>query len=196
MNRIFAALIIISSVLMLIFDPKLALPAMSQAGNEAAALSLRLLAVYSVWTGLLQIVEETGLGGKVQKLLYPVIRFIFGKDTPPQAAKCIAINMTANMLGVGGAATPMGIDAIRHLGGQDQTRATLPMIMLLVINSSGLQLLPTTIIGLRQGAGSTAAGSIVPAALIVTAISFVLSIVLCKLCEKLFPHAKRTRRKK
>lgn len=174
----------ITSILALIFtNPSLIIPEMTSATWNVCVLCAELLAVYTIWMGLLEIVDQSGLGAKLAKLLSPIIKWLF-KIKDEEAIKYIALNMSSNMLGLGNASTPMGIKAMQKL--DDGTgKITSAMIMLLIINSTSIQLLPTTVIGLRATAGSTTPTDILIPTLISTILTCIFGIFTAKLCEKL-----------
>jgi len=98
--------------------------------------------------------------------------------------------MSANILGLGNAATPMGIAAMKKLDDGNEI-ANHSIIMLIIINSTSLQILPTTIIGLRAAAGSNSPADIIIPTLIVSALTFCLGIILAKICEKIYKKVKK-----
>ena len=152
---------------------------MITASGSAVNLAVKLIAVYAVWLGLIEIVKATQLSRKLSALLSPLIDLLFGK-VENKAKDYIAMNMSFNMLGVGNAATPTGIKAFNALeDGSD--KATASMVMLLVINATSIQLLPTTIIGMRVTAGSLNATDIIIPSLIATVVSTVVGVLLVKL---------------
>ena len=161
------------------------------AASGAFELALELCAVYAVWLGILELVEASGLSAKLAKLLHPFIKKIF-KINDIETEKYIALNMSSNMLGLGNASTPLGIAAMKRLDNGSGV-ATHAGIMLIVINSTSIQLLPSTIIGLRAAAGSTNAGDIILPTLLATICTFVLGISLVFLIGKI--KNKFTRRK-
>ncbi|GHV02198.1 nucleoside recognition protein [Clostridia bacterium] len=190
MNRIWSFVMILSLSLLLIAGPEKALGGMLAASNEAVTLSLTLLAVYAVWLGILSIVEHTGLSNALSRLLKPVIRFLFGKNIAPETEKYISVNMSANLLGMGGAATPMGIKAIRSMD-DGKGAATDAMIMLFVLNASGISLIPTTLIGLRGAAGSKAPADIILPTLIAVIASAVFGTLVVKGIQRLGKRRKK-----
>jgi len=153
---------------------------------EAVQLCVRLAGGFALWSGLIAIIEKTGAIDKLAKLFRPALSRLF-PQTNDEARRYIALNFTANVLGLGNAATPLGLDAMRtmsgELGGSD--RASDAMIMFLVINASSLQLFPTTVVALRAAAGSTQPASILAATLISTGISTVAAIVVCLFFRKI-----------
>jgi len=192
MNKIWSLVIVLSLCLLLFTGPQNALTGMIAASNEAVSLSITLLAVYALWLGILSIVEYTGLSKGLAKVLKPVIRFLFGKDISPETEKYISVNMSANLLGLGGAATPMGIKAI---GSMDDGKgaATDPMIMLFVLNAGGISLIPTTLIGLRSAAGSSAPASIILPTLLTVIASNIFGITIVKLIQKFGKKRKKAK---
>ena len=117
-------------------------------------------------------------------------RWYDGSQTMTEAEKMIALNMSANMLGLGNAATPMGISAMKRLD-DGSGKATPAMIMLIVLNSTSIQLLPTTVIGLRASAGSTSPSDIILPTLLATICTCLLGIFLVKACHKIFRRKKK-----
>ncbi len=174
----------LSSILvLLITNPAGILTEMISASTKALNLCLQLCAIYAVWLGILQLVDASGLSEKLAKLLRPFIKWLFRVDDV-ETQKAIALNLSANILGLGNAATPMGINAMQKLDDGTGT-ANFAMIMLIVVNATSIQLLPTTIIGLRTSAGSTNPADIIFPTLITTFITTALGIVLVKAIDKI-----------
>ena len=191
MSKIWLCLMIIAMGIITFLNPSLALTSFSSAGDTVVKLCISLVGIYAIWLGFIQILEETGLSNKIAKILSPIINFLFDKPNK-EAKKQLAINISSNLLGLGNAATPSGIKAMEQMqDGSD--KATYPMIMLMVINSASIQLLPTTVIGLRAAAGSSSAGDIILPTLLTSFISLLLGIILVKLLT--FLHKKRTLKK-
>lgn len=170
---------VVCSICLLIFsNPANVLSVMIGASTDALTLALELCAVYAVWMGLLEIVDACGLSQKLAKLLHPVIKWLFKIDDI-ETEKMISLNMSANMLGLGNAATPMGIAAMKRLD-DGSGIATPAVIMLIVLNSTSIQLLPSTVIGLRAAAGSVAPADIILPTLISTICTCAVGIGLAK----------------
>ena len=179
MDKIWICIMLLSLIFLLFNSPETALTSMITASGSAVNLAVKLIAVYAVWLGLIEIVKATQLSRKLSALLSPLIDQLFGK-VENKAKDYIAMNMSFNMLGVGNAATPTGIKAFNALeDGSD--KATASMVMLLVINATSIQLLPTTIIGMRVTAGSLNATDIIIPSLIATVVSTVVGVLLVKL---------------
>ena len=175
-------------------DPSNILNSMIDASSEAFTLCIELCAVYAVWMGILELVEASGLGEKLAKLLHPIIKKLFKIDDV-ETEKMIALNMSANMLGLGNAATPMGINAMKRLDDGSGT-ATPAIIMLIVLNATSIQLLPSTVIGLRASAGSSSPSDIILPTIIATACTCILGICLVKLCNHLRERLKNNKKRK
>ena len=183
MNKIWMFLIIISISALLFIDPKLVLSGLISGSNKAVKLSFELLAIYAVWVGIFNILELTGISKWLTKILSPLIDLIFGKkNLSPKAKEYVSMNMSANMLGMGGAATPMGIKAIESMNEDNNSgNVTYPMTMLIILSCTSLQLLPTSIIGIMTNAGSTNASSIILPSLLAGFLSTIVGILLVKL---------------
>ena len=193
MNRIWFVMIVGSLCALVWINPEGVLPTMLSACSDAFNLALELCAVYAVWLGILELVEVSGLSQKLAKLLRPFIRRIF-KIKDEEAEKMIALNMSANILGLGNASTPMGLGAMKKLD-KGQEKASHAIIMLIVVNATSIQLLPTTIIGLRTSAGSTTAGDIILPTILCTIFTFVLGISLVLWCSKIRTKLAKRREK-
>lgn len=180
-----------SILVLLITNPSAVLSEMIGASASALSLCIELCAVYVVWLGILELVDASGLGEKLAKLLRPLIKKIFKIDNT-ETEKIIALNISANMLGLGNAATPMGIKAMQSLDDKSG-KANFAIIMLIVLNATSIQLLPTTVIGLRTSAGSTNPSDIILPTLIVTFCTTLLGIILVHTTDKLSKRFRRRR---
>ncbi len=192
MNKIWFVMVVGSICFLLWRDPSSVLDSMIDASGEAFSLCIELCAVYAVWLGVLELVEASGLSEKLAKLLHPLIKKLFKIDDK-ETEKMIALNMSANILGLGNAATPMGINAIKRLDDGSGV-ATNAMIMLIVLNATSLQLLPSTVVGLRSSAGSTSPSDIILPTIIVTFCTCLLGICLVKLCNHIRDKLKRKKK--
>ena len=179
MNIVFSVIIVVSTVLLLLIDPSLVLPALMDSSVKAVELSLKLLSIYAVWMGILKICDASGLSAKLAHGLRPIIRFLFGNVSEP-AMEALSVNMSANILGMGNAATPAAMAAIRHMD-EGKRVANYAMIMLVVLNATSLQVIPTSIISLRQSFGSANPSDIILPSLIASTAATVLGVVLVML---------------
>ncbi len=196
MSKIWLFMIVSSLFVLVLTAPEQALMTMMGASANGVQMSIEFLGIYAIWLGILQVLDDTRLSHKLSQLLSKPIRMIFGQ-TNPETEKNICLNVSSNILGLGSAATPFGIKAMQGMdeGGE---LATKGMIMLVVINSIGIQILPTTVIGLRALAGSSSPSCIIWPTVVSTFVPAILGVILVKLIYRkgvkaLFhrPHAKR-----
>ncbi len=156
--------------------------------KEAVSLCITMLGIMAMWTGMMQIAKKCGLVGSFTKALRPVIRFLF-PDLPRGHVvnEYIAANMIANILGLGWAATPMGLMAMREFKklNNNSEIASHDMCTLLIINISSLQLIPVNIIAYRSQYGSVNPAEIVTAGIIATFISTLAGVIFAKLAKKI-----------
>lgn len=130
--------------------------AMEGAGS-AIEMCIGLLGVMCLWTGIAKISENSGLTGVFSRILKPITKIMFpGLKNGSRALNAIVMNMVANLLGMGNAATPLGIAAMKELDKQNEKKgiASDEMCMFVVINTASIQLIPATVIALRQLFGS------------------------------------------
>ena len=168
-------LLVISGILTLTFiNPNLAFSSLLDGSENAINLSIKLWAIYSLWLGLLHIIEETKLNEKIAKILTPLIKFLFGKTDEKTSAQ-ISLNITSNLLGLGNASIPSGISAMENLS-KGKNYLTTSMLMLLILNSCNLQIIPSTIISLRATHGSINSADIILPNLIASFLSLILGI--------------------
>ena len=130
--------------------------AFADSAADAIQLLLTLAGVICLWSGLMKIAERSGLNALMARLFAPLLRVLFPHlDKNGTAFEAITMNISANLLGLGNTATPLGLRAIKELnGGRD--RASDEMVLFVVMNTASLQLLPTTLGALRQSSGSAA----------------------------------------
>jgi spore maturation protein A len=165
--------------------------AVFESASEAVTLSIGLISVLVFWLGIMRVAEKAGILRGLAKLFRPIITRLFPeipKDHP--AIGYILSNITANIFGLGNAATPMGIKAMEQmkaLGGSDN--ASRSMITFLALNTSSLTIIPTTVIAIRMQYNSVSPTEIVGTTIIATAISTISAILIDR-----FYHYKRTRR--
>ncbi len=153
-------------------------------GAAAVEMTLTLAAVMMVWGGLMQVAERAGLTGLISRALSPLLRLLFpGMDPKSSAARAISMNVSANLLGLGNAATPFGMEAMRRLQEANPLKDTASrnMITFVVLNTASIQLIPTTIAGLRAKYGSANPMDIMPAVWLVSLSALIVGQVLNRL---------------
>lgn len=124
-----------------------------QAGGEAVSMMVTLMGVMALWSGMMRILEASGDAGRVGRLLRRVLKPLFPESLSEESWRAMGVNIAANMMGLGNAATPAGIEAAGLLARQGDA-GLRALAMLLALNNSGLQLMPTTVIALRASFGS------------------------------------------
>ena len=148
-------------------------------GTSAIKLILDIMPLLVIWMGLMQIAEKSGLINLIAKLMTPILSKIFPSiPKEHEALGYIASNIAINMAGLGSAATPFGLKAMEKLQelNSDKERATPAMITFLVLNTSGVTIIPTTIISLRLAAGSANPTVILPTCLLATLTSTIAGL--------------------
>ncbi|MDK8179436.1 nucleoside recognition domain-containing protein [Paenibacillus sp. UMB4589-SE434] len=148
--------------------------------KTGVSVSFGLISIMVFWLGMMRIAEDAGLLQRLAKLLGPIVRYLF-PDVPRNhpALGFIMSNMSANLLGLGNAATPMGIRAMQELQkiNPDKSVASPAMCTLLAINTSSITLIPTTLIAIRMNFGSAHPAEIVGTTLIATIIATIAAIL-------------------
>lgn len=153
----------------------------------AVSLAVTMLGIMSFWSGILEIGNGAGLTEQLAKRMRPVLAFLF-PHLPAEhpAMQDMAVNMIANMFGMGWAATPAGLSAMKHLkeyNGESST-ASREMCTFLIINISSLQLIPMNMIAYRSQYQSVNPAVIVGPALLATTVSTLVGVLYCKIRDR------------
>ncbi|MGN0807088.1 MAG: nucleoside recognition domain-containing protein [Candidatus Coproplasma sp.] len=184
MNAVFITICLISAILMLIFSPTQFLPAVLAGGEDALKCALTLFCIYAFWMGLSAVAEEAKLTHGVAKLLTPICIKLFKTDDG-EAVKNISMNIGCNLLGIGGAATPYAVSAIKRLESEQNFFA---QDLLFIINATSIQLIPATVIALRSSLGSSSPHDITLPSFLATAVSTLCAVaaylIFCRLRRK------------
>lgn len=178
MNVIFSMIFILSTILMLHTDPQSFLPAVLSGASSAATLCLSLLATYAFWLGVMRLWEDSGITRMISKLLKPIVGRLF-KLQNEESKRAVAMNVAANLLGLGGAATPFGIKAAKLLEEEENERYSSSMLF--ALNATSLQLIPTSIVAMRAALGCPSPASVILPILLSSTCSAVCSILLVRL---------------
>ena len=163
--------------------------------KDAVTMSITMLGIMAMWTGVMEIAKESGLMDRMTKGLYPVLHFLFPAiPKGHKANEYIAANIIAKTLGLGWAATPMGLKAMKELADLQREKlrrqnapakwyrmASDEMCTFLVINISSLQVIPVSMIAYRSQYGSVNPVAIVVPGLIATTVSTLVGVIICKL---------------
>ncbi len=154
--------------------------------KSSLELSLGLLGSMMLWCGALKVAEKSGMVKKLAIIISPIIELLF-KDIPSksEAMGGIIMNITSNMLGLGNAATPMGLKAISELQklNKNKSMASNAMCRFLVINSAPICIIPSTVISIRASLGSNNPGIIIIPSIISSFVAITVGIICCKIFE-------------
>lgn len=184
--------------------------------KEAVSLCITMLGVMSLWVGLMQIAQKSGLIAAMTQKLGPLLRLLFPRlDPGSKAMEYISTNVIANILGLGWACTPAGLKAMEelkkieekrtqtgnmrsdstdHIRKRDLSAASNEMCNFLILNISSLQLIPVNIIVYRSQYGSVNPTAIILPAIIATTFSTLAGILFIKLADRNHPHNRRSER--
>jgi spore maturation protein A len=167
-----------------------ALPgAIADAAGRAVTLSLALAGVLALWLGLMKVAEEAGLVRALGRLARPVLRRLFPEVAPDSPAMgAMVMNIAANLLGLGNAATPFGLKAMEELERANPRpgTATDAQALLCSLNTASLQIIPATVIAMRAAAGARQPADVLGATLLASACATVTAVVAAKLLAPLF----------
>lgn len=164
--------------------------------KEAVTLCISMAGVTAMWTGLMKIAEMTGLVEQLSRRMGPILRLLFPRlNLESKACKYISLNFLSNCLGLGWAATPAGLKAIKELELLEEERrgrsravprgvASNEMCTFLIINVSSLQLIPVNIIAYRSQYGSVNPAAIVGPAILATGVSTAAAVIFCKIMDR------------
>lgn len=194
MNKIWVIICFFSCLFLCFTSPNAVLPSMIEATNSALSLSFELLAIYAVWLGILGIVENTKLSSFLSRILSPLINLLWGKDSMNKdAKKYLSLSLSTSVLGIGGASVPLGIKAIENMDDKSGV-ITFPMIMTIVFASSGVQLIPTTVMGMMISSGSTNPSFLILPTMLSGLVTTIVGVLLAKLCERISKKVKTRKR--
>lgn len=188
MNAVFLGLLLCGIVFALFAgDGDLVLRALLSGAETAIETGVRLLGAYLVWMGLLNVAKEAGWIDALSRVLRPILKRLFPKAGKAQDA--ISMNLAANMLGMGNAATPYGMEAMRLLEAANPRpgTATDEMCLLLCVNVSCLELYPASLVALRQSFGSAAPDAVVLPTLLSSLCATVAAVAVCLLVTRRCP---------
>ena len=161
--------------------------AIFSSAEQTVDLCLTLLGTICLWNGIMKIAVKTSLIEKLTKFLKPLIVFLFPEiKNNKKIGKEISMNMVANILGLGNAATPLGLKAMDSMQKENKNKDTLSnsMAMFILINTASLQIIPTTVISVRSSLGSTDPTKIILAVWIATIAAFLTAIIAGKFLMK------------
>ena len=167
-------------------------PAVAAAAMEGAAaaveLCLSMAGVLCLWMGVMEVMRRSGLSEGLSRLLRPALRRLYPAFAGDRAVMdSIAANVSANLLGLGNAATPLGLRAAQGMARRTPGVASDGLCMLVVCNTASIQLIPTTVASVRAAAGCQTPFDILPAVWLASALSVAAGIVAAKLLARVWP---------
>jgi spore maturation protein A len=162
--------------------------ATAQGAQSGITVALSIAGSICLWSGVGNLMDKAGLTGSLSRLLGPLLNVLFpGSRKDPQLRRDLSANICANILGLGNAATPMGIRAIRRMRLPDRPHiATNEMCRLIVLNTASIQLIPSNVAGIRAGLGSAAPFDILPAVWITSLCSAAVGLAAAWVLGKLW----------
>lgn len=191
MSWVFTFLLVISVICALLTGSGSALAAAVPEGAQAGVtLAISMAGALCLWTGVGKLLEAAGVSGMLAKLLSPLLHRLFpGTRHDPQLAGAMSGNICANFLGLGNAATPMGIRAVQRMAlGQPAGIASHEMCRLIVLNTASIQLIPANVAAVRASLGTAAPFDILPAVWITSLCSASLGVAAACLLGKVGKH--------
>ena len=188
MSGIWAGMVVVSLVCALVTGRGSEVASAAMEGASAGVeLCLGMAGALCLWMGVMEVLRRAGAMGWLSRLLRPVLGRLypdFARDSGVMDA--ISANVSANLLGLGNAATPLGLDAARRMSRRSPGVASDALCMLVVCNTASIQLIPTTVAAVRAGAGSTAPFDIRPAVWLASALSVTVGILAARLFARLW----------
>ena len=158
-----------------------------ESAKNAVELTITFFGTVCLWNGIMQIAKETTLMEKITKVLQPVMKILFPNiQKNDEANKEMSMNIVANILGLGNAATPLGLKAMKTLQKQNEKKDTLTdtMMMFIIINTASIQLIPTTVIAIRSSLGAQEPTKIIVPVWIATICAAIAGIITAKIIIK------------
>lgn len=194
MNYIFPILVIFSFVSAIATGRINELSAAVIEGAEAAVeLLIRLVSMLCLWGGIMEIGDRAGLTAMFSKIMYPVVSLIFPRLRKEKyVLEAISMNITANVLGLGNAATPLGLEAMRRLQSvnADTSVASDEMVVFVVMNTAAMHIIPTTVATMRGQYGSVDPMEIMPAAFLTSFCALAAAITVAKIGNRIYRKRK------
>lgn len=164
--------------------------------STAVQIAIGFIGIMTLWLGIMRIAEAAGLVSLLGRALAPVLRRLF-PEVPPShpAAGAIVLAVAANMLGLNNAATPLGIKAMEELQAlnPDKDTASNAMVTFMAVTTSGVQLIPATMIGILVAAGAQAPTAIIGTSLVATLAGTIAAVIAAKLLQRFYPQLSATR---
>ena len=188
MAIIWTGMVLLSVIFGVIFDT---VDAVGNAATEGAAaaveLCLSMAGIMCLWSGVMSLMKACGLTNALNRLFRPLLsRLMPSASRDPETLSALSGNLSCNLLGLGNAATPLGIRAAQRMARSCNGIASDELCLLVVMNTASVQLLPTTVAGVRSALGSTAPFDILPAVWLSSLLSVGAGILSAKLFSRLW----------
>ncbi len=151
---------------------------------SAIELIISIIGILCFWSGMMEIADKTGITKGIAKAFSPLLSRLFKNvDKNSSAMQNISLNISANLMGLGNAATPLGLNAMKELKrvNNNRTEATDDMVLFVVLNTASLQLIPTTLCAYRSKFGSSAPFEIIPCVWLTSVVALTVGITVAKL---------------
>lgn len=185
MNTIWACMLLLSIIFCIINgNSKDVIEVLFSSTENTVSLFLQLTGMICMWSGFIKIAEKSGIIEKISKCINPLIRIIFPElKNDNEISGHIAMNMTANMIGLGNVATPIGLKAMQKLQekNKDKSKLSKSMLTFVILNTASIQLIPTSVIALRVAANSKSPTDIVMPTIVASVASVIVGILIVKL---------------
>lgn len=190
LNIIWPIFIIISYIYAIIIGNTLEINnSIFESCQSAVNLSITFLGTMCLWSGIMKIAQKTTLMNKLTNLLSPIMKILFPEiKSNNQAYKEISMNIVANILGLGNAATPLGLKAMKIMQSENSKKDTLSnsMAIFIILNTASIQIIPTTVIAIRSSLGSTNPTSIILPVWIATICAAIAGIASAKILMRYY----------
>lgn len=156
-----------------------------EGAQSGVTLCISMAGMICLWSGVMEVMRRSGLAERVSQLLRPLLRRLYPR-VEGETMDCIAANVSANLLGLGNAATPLGLAAARGLGRECNGVANDALCTLVVCNTASIQLIPTTVAAVRSGLGSGNPFDILPAVWLASTLSVTVGLTACGLFRRIW----------
>lgn len=162
-------------------------PAAMEGAAQAIQLGISMVGALCLWMGVMEVMDRAGLAGKLAKLFQPLLGRLYPDFAGDKGIMdTIAANVSANLLGLGNAATPLGLEAARRMSRRSPGIASDSLCMLVVCNTASIQLIPTTVAAVRMAAGCETPFDILPAVWVTSLLSVTVGITAAKIFSKIW----------
>lgn len=187
LSYIFVFMILISVVCSVVLDTTTAVSqSVMDGASSAVELLISLCGMICLWSGVMEIARQSKLTEKLSNLLSPLLSRLYPDiDKSSKAFSYICMNISANLLGIGNAATPLGLSAMRHMQDDAKTDvATDSMVTFVVMNTASIQLIPTTVAAMRSALGSNSPFDVIFCVWVASAVALAVGLTVSKICCK------------